>query len=93
MTQIFEGVRVVELAQYVFVPAAGTLMADHGAEVIKIEPPGAGDPVADPLQRGECGEEDELRQGDVGQDLCPVCHRVMPSSAVPPGSWKRPAVP
>ena len=40
MTKIFEGVRVVELAQYVFVPAAGTLMADHGAEVIKIEPPG-----------------------------------------------------
>lgn len=44
MTQIFEGVRVIELAQYVFVPAAGTLMADHGAEVIKIEPPVTGDP-------------------------------------------------
>jgi crotonobetainyl-CoA:carnitine CoA-transferase CaiB-like acyl-CoA transferase len=44
MTQIFEGIRVVELAQYVFVPAAGTLMADHGAEVIKIEPPVIGDP-------------------------------------------------
>ena len=44
MTQIFEGVRVVELAQYVFVPAASALMADHGAEVIKIETPGTGDP-------------------------------------------------
>jgi crotonobetainyl-CoA:carnitine CoA-transferase CaiB-like acyl-CoA transferase len=44
MTKTFEGVRVVELAQYVFVPAAGTLLADHGAEVIKIEPPGIGDP-------------------------------------------------
>ncbi len=44
MTDIFEGVRVVELAQYVFVPSAGALMADHGAEVIKIEPPGIGDP-------------------------------------------------
>jgi crotonobetainyl-CoA:carnitine CoA-transferase CaiB-like acyl-CoA transferase len=43
MTDTFKGVRVVELAQYVFVPAAGTLMADHGAEVIKIEPP-QGDP-------------------------------------------------
>ncbi len=44
MTQIFEGVRVIELAQYVFVPAASALMADHGAEVIKIETPGTGDP-------------------------------------------------
>jgi len=44
MTEIFEGVRVVELAQYVFVPAASALLADHGAEVIKIEPPVTGDP-------------------------------------------------
>jgi len=44
MTKTFEGVRVVELAQYVFVPASGTLLADHGAEVIKIEPPETGDP-------------------------------------------------
>jgi crotonobetainyl-CoA:carnitine CoA-transferase CaiB-like acyl-CoA transferase len=33
----FNGVRVVELAQYVFVPAAGAVLADLGAEVIKIE--------------------------------------------------------
>jgi crotonobetainyl-CoA:carnitine CoA-transferase CaiB-like acyl-CoA transferase len=41
---VFAGVRVVELAQYVFVPGASVLMADQGAEVIKIEPPGTGDP-------------------------------------------------
>ncbi len=40
----FSGVRVVELAQFVFVPAAGALLADQGAEVIHIEVPGAGDP-------------------------------------------------
>jgi crotonobetainyl-CoA:carnitine CoA-transferase CaiB-like acyl-CoA transferase len=40
----FAGVRVIELAQYVFVPAGGALLADFGAEVIKIEEPGAGDP-------------------------------------------------
>jgi crotonobetainyl-CoA:carnitine CoA-transferase CaiB-like acyl-CoA transferase len=34
---MFEGVRVVELAQFVFVPAAGAILADLGAEVIKIE--------------------------------------------------------
>lgn len=41
---IFAGVRVVELAQYVFAPGAGMLLADQGAEVIKIEPVGKGDP-------------------------------------------------
>ena len=34
----------MELAQFVFVPAAGALLADQGAEVIHIEPPGSGDP-------------------------------------------------
>jgi crotonobetainyl-CoA:carnitine CoA-transferase CaiB-like acyl-CoA transferase len=33
----FEGVRVVELAQWVFVPVAGALLADWGADVIHIE--------------------------------------------------------
>jgi crotonobetainyl-CoA:carnitine CoA-transferase CaiB-like acyl-CoA transferase len=41
---MFDGVRIVELAQYVFVPGASVMMADQGAEVIKIEPPGVGDP-------------------------------------------------
>jgi crotonobetainyl-CoA:carnitine CoA-transferase CaiB-like acyl-CoA transferase len=41
---IFSGVRVIELAQYVFVPGAGVLLADQGAEVIKIELTGTGDP-------------------------------------------------
>ena len=34
---IFSGVRVIELAQFVYVPGAGVLLADQGAEVIKIE--------------------------------------------------------
>jgi len=33
------GLRVVEVAHYVAVPSAGTLLADLGAEVVKIEPP------------------------------------------------------
>jgi crotonobetainyl-CoA:carnitine CoA-transferase CaiB-like acyl-CoA transferase len=40
---IFEGVRVVEVAQWVFVPVAGALLADWGADVIRIEHPD-GDP-------------------------------------------------
>jgi crotonobetainyl-CoA:carnitine CoA-transferase CaiB-like acyl-CoA transferase len=34
-----EGIRVVELASYVAAPAAGALLADMGAEVIKVEVP------------------------------------------------------
>ena len=33
----FEGVRVVELAQWVFVPVAGALLADWGADVVHVE--------------------------------------------------------
>ena len=29
--------RVVELAQWVFVPVAGALLADYGADVIRVE--------------------------------------------------------
>ena len=35
--QMFKGVRIVELAQFVFVPAATAVMADLGAEVIHVE--------------------------------------------------------
>jgi crotonobetainyl-CoA:carnitine CoA-transferase CaiB-like acyl-CoA transferase len=40
---IFSGIRVIELAQWVFVPVAGALLADWGADVIRIEHPD-GDP-------------------------------------------------
>jgi crotonobetainyl-CoA:carnitine CoA-transferase CaiB-like acyl-CoA transferase len=38
-----KGIRVVELAQYVFVPAATAVLAEWGAEVIKVEHPRSGD--------------------------------------------------
>jgi crotonobetainyl-CoA:carnitine CoA-transferase CaiB-like acyl-CoA transferase len=40
-----EGVRVVELGVWVAGPAAGGILADWGADVVKIEPPGVGDPA------------------------------------------------
>jgi crotonobetainyl-CoA:carnitine CoA-transferase CaiB-like acyl-CoA transferase len=43
MTAIMSGVRVVEVAEHAFIPAAGALLSDWGAEVIKIEPVGRGD--------------------------------------------------
>ena len=39
------GLRVVELGQLIAGPFAAKTLADFGAEVIKIEPPGSGDPL------------------------------------------------
>lgn len=41
---MLEGIRVIEYATYMAAPGAGGILADWGAEVIKIEPPG-GDPI------------------------------------------------
>ncbi|TQV79502.1 CoA transferase [Exilibacterium tricleocarpae] len=40
-----DGVRVIELGQLLAGPFAGALLAYFGAEVIKVEPPGGGDPI------------------------------------------------
>jgi crotonobetainyl-CoA:carnitine CoA-transferase CaiB-like acyl-CoA transferase len=40
MSLPLKGVRVVEYAQYVAGPLCGVLLADLGAEVVKVEPPG-----------------------------------------------------
>ena len=37
MTAVMHGVRVLEVAEHTFVPAASALLADWGAEVVKIE--------------------------------------------------------
>jgi crotonobetainyl-CoA:carnitine CoA-transferase CaiB-like acyl-CoA transferase len=47
----FDGVRVVELAQWVFVPVAGALLADWGADVIRVEGP-KGDPYRGLITQG-----------------------------------------
>jgi len=45
MAGIMDGVKVVELASWTFVPAAGAVLADWGADVIKIEDTRGGDPA------------------------------------------------
>lgn len=44
MNGALEGIRVLELASYVTGPFAALLLADLGADVVKIEQPGQGDP-------------------------------------------------
>ena len=44
MYDILEDIRVVEVAGYLMVPTAAAVLADWGAEVIKIEHPVTGDP-------------------------------------------------
>jgi len=41
---IFQGLKVLDCASFIAAPAAATVLGDFGADVIKIEPPGSGDP-------------------------------------------------
>ena len=43
MSEPMQGIRILEVAQFTFVPAAGGVLADCGADVIKIEHPIYGD--------------------------------------------------
>ncbi len=63
-TGMFEGIRVVELAQYVFAPGAGVLLADQGAEVIKIELTGKGDPY----RSLKIGDGRETKSGNLAME-------------------------
>jgi len=73
---MFEGVRVIELAQFVFVPAAGVILADLGADVIKIEAV-TGDPyrtlrIADGRQTGSANlsmEQNNRGKKSIALDL------------------------
>ena len=44
-TGALTGIKVIELGQLIAAPFCGQLLGDMGADVIKVEPPGAGDPM------------------------------------------------
>jgi crotonobetainyl-CoA:carnitine CoA-transferase CaiB-like acyl-CoA transferase len=59
---VLDGVRVVELSMYAFAPSAAAVLADWGAEVVKIVPPTVADPMkGTPIAR--------LPQRDVGVEF------------------------
>jgi formyl-CoA transferase len=43
-TGIFAGLRVIDCSSFIAGPGAAVILSDFGAEVIKVEPPGIGDP-------------------------------------------------
>ena len=45
MSQALQGLRVVELGTLIAGPFAGRILAEFGADVIKVEPPASGDPL------------------------------------------------
>lgn len=55
-----DGLRLIELGQLIAGPFCGQLMADHGAEVIKIEPP---------ARPGDSAQGDPMRQWGRGKPL------------------------
>ncbi len=43
MHDVMRGVRVLELSAWTFGPAAGAVLGDRGADVVKVEHPHGGD--------------------------------------------------
>ncbi len=52
MPKVLDGVRLIEVADWFFVPGAGTVLADWGADVIKVEHPTRGDPLRGLISSG-----------------------------------------
>jgi len=74
---VFSGLKVLDAASFIAAPAAATIMADFGADVIKIEPPGEGDayrgvsflpgmPISD---RDYCWTVDDRNKRSLALDL------------------------
>src|SRR6059036_2077768 len=55
MTAVLQGVRILEVAEHTFVPAASAILADWGAEVIKIEHVERGDAMRGLMSSGIAG--------------------------------------
>ncbi len=53
--RLFDGLKVIDCASYIAAPAAATVLSDFGADVIKIEPLGPGDPYRQRAQTPASG--------------------------------------
>lgn len=55
MYDVLDGVRVVEVSAWLFAPDAGAILADWGADVVKIETVDGGDPYREYFATGAVG--------------------------------------
>ena len=55
MTAVMGGIRILEVAEHTFVPAASAILSDWGADVIKIEPAERGDAMRGIMSTGGLG--------------------------------------
>ena len=67
------GLRIIELAGIGPVPFAGMMLADHGAEVIRVERPDASPSAGDPLLRSRTSITLDLKSADSAAELRSLC--------------------
>ena len=73
MTGPLKGIRIVEFAGLGPGPFAGMMLADHGAEVIRIDRPGAALDPRDPLSRNRTSIVLDMKNPEalkVARELC-----------------------
>ena len=96
MATTLDGIKVLEVASWTFVPAAGAVLADWGADVIKVEHPVTGDPqrgliAMGLIPGGDSAVELHHRAAEQGQAQHRSGHHDRPWArvAVPAGTRER----
>lgn len=83
---ILSGIKVIEIATFVFGPGCGVILSDFGADVIKVESPGLGDPLRHahksppfmPLDFPYIWQQDNRNKRSIALDLkAPEGHEIL----------------
>ena len=88
---LLDGVRVVELSMYAFAPSCAAVLADWGADVIKVVPPHLADPMKGTpiatitVARERCRAVSKVRARIIrGNDMRMSIKRCRIASVLPP---------